>query len=85
MEREGWQIKLIAALVAILVAIFVVWPLWKVISSASIPSILRFFNTPYFVRPFVNSIVLGTAVAFCGTAIGFFLAYASERAHGERR
>lgn len=66
--------------VAALVAVFIVYPLWAVFSSATIANLIGFFETPYFVRPFINSIVLGVVVALFGTIIGFALAYYVERA-----
>lgn len=80
MEREGWQIKLCVVVSAILVGVFVVYPLWRVLGAATLSGLINFFQTPYFVRPFINSIVLASAVGLLGTVIGFVMAYAVERA-----
>ena len=80
MERESWKIRIALFISAFLVAVFIVYPLWRVLSSATWPLFIGFFSTPYFTRPFINSIALGIAVALSGTFIGFCLAYAIERA-----
>lgn len=79
MEREGWKIRLCIAAVSVLVFIFIVYPLWKVFSAATLGGFIGFFSTPYFVKPFINSMVLGLAVGGFGTAAGFLLAYFVER------
>lgn len=61
------------------VCLFIVYPLWKVFSAATLGGFVDFFKTPYFVKPFINSMVLGLAVGTCGTVIGFYLAYLVER------
>lgn len=80
MEREGWEIKLAIAVISLLFGIFIIIPLGMVFSSASLQGFAKFIHTPYFVRPFFNSILLATAVGMAGTVIGFALAYATERA-----
>lgn len=80
MEREGWKIRLMVIGAAALVALFIVYPLGKVMAAASLSGVLRSFGTPYFVRPFLNSLALAAAVGASGTIIGFVMAYAVERA-----
>lgn len=80
MEREGWKIRIAVLLSFAVVALFIVYPLARVIGAASAGGLIHFFSTPYFVRPFANSIVLGIVVGFFGTVIGFVMAYAVERA-----
>lgn len=80
MEREGWKIKAVIFAVSALVVLFIVYPLLKVFASASIAGFIHFFGAPYFMRPFVNSIILGVCVGLLGTIIGFVLAYSIERA-----
>lgn len=63
-----------------MVAIFIAYPLWRVLSLATLDGLIGFFDKPYFVRPLINSIVLGLSVGLAGTVIGFILAYAIERA-----
>lgn len=61
------------------VALFIVIPLGKVVAAANLAGLLSFFRTPYFVRPFLNSLALAAAVGGAGTVIGFVMAYAVER------
>jgi iron(III) transport system permease protein len=75
MEREGWKIRLLIIVTGLLVAIFIVYPLWKVFTLSTAEAFLHFFTKPYFLNPFFNSIILGAAVAMLGTTIGFVLAY----------
>ncbi len=81
MARDNWKIKLLIFFVSALVAVFIVFPLYKVFANATLRGFADFFSTPYFVRPFFNSIALAATVGSLGTVIGFILAYAVERAN----
>lgn len=72
--------KLCVVIAAFVVGVFIVYPLWKVLSEATIGGLFGAFCTPYFIKPFINSIVLATVVGVFGTIIGFIMAYSVERA-----
>lgn len=70
-----------------LIGLFVVYPLGRVFHASLFhrgafnPQYFLYFfaGRPYLLRPFLNSIIVGTLVAVIGTFIGFVFAYAVTR------
>lgn len=66
--------------------VFVVYPLFQVIATSlmvngsfSLSNYGDVFKATYYVRPFINSMVLGVLTATLGTFVGFVFAYAITR------
>ncbi len=75
-----------AACVFALLGLFVVWPLSHVVRACfvgeaglTLEHLTRLFTRWHFVRPMLNSLLLGALVSVTGTAIGFLLAFAVTR------
>jgi len=91
--RQEWQqlirdpvLFLSAALIFALLALFVVYPLLKVLWISVTPEgrfslaiYRRYFQESASYRPFWNSLLLGALVAIGGTSIGYFAAFALSR------
>jgi iron(III) transport system permease protein len=66
--------------------VFVIYPLLKVIATSlmvdgafSFENYLAVFSAHYYIRPFLNSMVLGILTATIGTFVGFVFAYGITR------
>ncbi|HET7770795.1 MAG TPA: ABC transporter permease subunit, partial [Chloroflexota bacterium] len=78
---------LIGLSVAVLcVALFVVWPLWKILAEGffrrgafNLDAWQSVLTRPVYHRVMQNTVVLGTLVAVVGTALGFVYAYTLVR------
>jgi len=81
------------ALIFVLLALFVVYPLFQVLRISLLPEgrfslslYARYLSERAYYRPFFNSLVLGTLVAGAGTFLGYLAAFALYRVRvpGER-
>ena len=73
-------------LIWVILGFFIIYPIVMVIAqsltphgSFSLEVYKRIFEKVYFRKPFVNSLKLGTTVAFIGTLIGYVFAYVINR------
>ncbi|MBI3181845.1 MAG: iron ABC transporter permease [Myxococcales bacterium] len=86
LRREPWVALTVAVVFAVL-ALFVAYPLLRVCVACvtgadggfTSEHLSRLFTRWHFVRPILNSLLLGSIVAVCGTAVGFLLAFAVTR------
>jgi iron(III) transport system permease protein len=77
------------AIVFALLAVFVAYPLGCVAVACvttkdgafTLEHVTKIFTRWHFVRPILNSVLLGTLTAVCGTAVGFLLAFATTRTY----
>ena len=86
LAAEPALLATILALFAAL-ALFVVYPVWRVLvvcfstpqGHFTFANLAGVVTKSYNYVPFVHSVVLGVAVAFCGTLIGYIFAYCLTR------
>ena len=76
----------IVGIVFLLLAVFIVFPLAKVIQhsiwfqgSFQPRYFVEFFQKTYYWRPLINSLVVGSLVSLCGTIVAFIFAYGIAR------
>ena len=76
----------IVGIVFLLLAVFIVFPLVKVIQhsiwhqGAFQPRyFVEFFQKTYYWRPLINSLIVGGLVSLCGTIVAFIFAYGIAR------
>jgi iron(III) transport system permease protein len=76
----------LVAVISLLLLGFIVFPLAKVVQHSIWPKgvfspkyFVQFFQRSYYWRPLLNSMVVGSLVALCGTAVAFLFAYGITR------
>lgn len=86
LRREPSTVAAVLAVFALL-GVFVAWPLCKVLVTCltdadgafTLDHLRRLTTRWHFVRPILNSVLLGAIAAAAGTAVGFVLAYTVVR------
>ena len=83
---RGWVLACLYPLVALLVALFVAYPLVDLLARAvfadgrlSLGTLLRLLSDPYTLQVVGNTLVLGLTVAIAGTILAALYAYAMTR------
>lgn len=85
LRRDPVLLSIVAVVFALL-AIFILFPLVKVIQHSLWANgsfepryFLEFFQKVYYWRPLINSLIVGALVSVCGTTIAFIFAYGIAR------
>ena len=87
--RRLWHDPVLLGIVSVIFAllvVFILFPLVKILQhslwmdgSFQPKYFLEFFQKVYYWRPLVNSLIVGSLVALCGTTVAFIFAYGIAR------